>query len=119
MVTVVVRTDQVTVGIEDKFVGIPQSMGDDFKVAAVGIASYNDTLVRIHIMFAVRSSDVGPGVTNSPVDLTVRSHDQTRHAMAAKSDVNIKCVAQRGLLIWYAIAVGVLQLPEVRTDADK
>ena len=105
MVAVVVGGNEVAVLVESKLVGVAQTSGENFKIAAVGVTTGNGARVGVGPFFAIYGGDVGANVANVPIDAPVGAFGYTRHAVSAKPDVYGITRGQGGLFAQYAVFV--------------
>ena len=119
VVAVVIRRNQVAVFVKHKFVGVAQTVGKNFKIAAVGVGASNNTGVGMFMFFPIGSRNISANVTDIPVNASVRAFRYARHAMSAKADVNAVAVADRCFFINDSVAVAVFQSPQIRSNCHK
>src|SRR5690606_23300110 len=87
VVPIIVRANDITIFVKYKFVGIAESGREDFKITAIGIGSYNDSLIGVVIIFSICGSDIGPNIPYAPIDPSIGTFYGTRHPMSAKTDM--------------------------------
>ena len=105
VVAIVVGRDEVAVFIKSKFVGVAQASGKNFKIAAIGIGAGNKARVGIGQFFSINGGDVGPNITNVPVNPAIRAFGNARHAVATKANVHRVSGCERSLFAYYTFIV--------------
>src|SRR5690625_5958779 len=90
---------------------VAYAVGEDFKIAAIGLAAHNHPAVGVIPMLAGRVGIVKTHVANAVVDAAIRPHCHTGHAVPTKTGVYAKTIAQGLLAISQAIAIRVFHSP--------
>ena len=119
MIPIIVNRDDITILIKDKFMGIAKAMGEYFKIRTIRIAAHNDTFIRIRPFLTRFINSVKSDITDSPVNTSIRPHDQAAKVMPAKTDMYLKTMADRFFFIHDAISVFIGQTPQVRGNSQK
>src|SRR5690625_2388316 len=90
---------------------VAYAVGENFKIAAIGLAAHNHPAVGVIPMLAGGVGIVKTHVANAVVDAAIRPHCHTGHAVPTKTDVYAKTIAQGLLAIGQAIAIRVFHSP--------
>ena len=114
VVSVVIRRNQVSVFVKHKLVGVAKPGGKYLKIASVWIGPHDHTLVRMAVIDALFSRDIGAYIAYAPIDPAIRPLYSTRHPMPAKPDMDAIAVADRFFLIQNPVAIGIGKAPHIR-----
>ena len=114
LIAVIIDADHVAEGVEGDLLGIADTVGEDFEAASVRLATQYAAFMRIGEATAFLADDVRSFVADRPIDATIRAEPQPMHVVAGISDVSAEASRDDFLQVRHAVAVGVLETPDVR-----
>ena len=114
LVAVVVHADHVAEGIESDLLGVTDAVGEDFEAAAVRLAAQDRAFMGEEEASAFLACDVAALVADRPVDASIGAEPQAVHVMSGVGDVPAEAGRDDFLHVRYAVAIGVLETPDVR-----
>ena len=119
MVAVIVFTDQISMFIKCKFVGVTKSGCKYFKITPIRISPCYNTTIGIFPFFSCLVFSVKANISNLPINPAVWTHFHTRHSMTTKSYMNPKTSRNGCFFICYSITIIVFHSPQIRRHSNK
>src|SRR5690606_23899562 len=92
---------------------------EHLKVDPVRVAAHHNPLVGIGVAVAFQVGNVRTYITDGIIDSAIGPQSHARHAVATKTYVNTKPLAEDQLVIRYAVVVGVFHPPGVGGDRQE
>ena len=114
LVAVVVYADDVAEVVEGDLLGVADAVGVDFEVRPIGFAAQYGSAMREIELSAFLARDVAALVSHGPINAAVRAEAQAVHVMTGVGDVPTEAGRDDFLHVRYAVAIGVLEAPDVR-----
>ena len=119
MIAIIILTDDISIFIKGKFMGISQPCSKHFKVRSVRIRSHQNSLIGIEMIFSFFICKIGSNITYPPINFPIGSFYGTRHPMSTEANVNRKTCIDRFFRFIITILIFVFQPPHVWTNTHK
>src|SRR4028119_1121038 len=108
MVSVIVLTNKIAIFIKYKLMGIAESMGKYFKVAAIRIRPGNYTTIGMFPFGSVGAFSIKSDIAYVPVDAAIGSYFYTGHAMASKTYMYSIPMRNRFFFVSYSVSIFII-----------